>query len=115
VRWVDGGGVGVSPGWGARLPGLLAARAGGAGRAGPPLRRSRGVGFAPGELLFPQAELGLERGDLLLELGLPGHGAIEHRLVVGGLPPGLELLSQAWTDRARRLREARSRTGRGPD
>src|SRR5512142_1002595 len=96
-----------------RFPTLLAAwprRPIGASGA---LSGGRGVGLAPEELLLAEAELGLEPGDLLVELGLACDGAVEPGLVVSGLPPGLELLGQPGADWARPLGDGGSRTGRG--
>src|SRR5262249_38483815 len=108
----DGGQVRVITPFGARLPRSLTPRVLRSGRAGRALSRGRGVGLAPEELLLPQAKLGLERGDLFFEQGLTSHGAIEHRLVVCGLAPGLELLGQAWANRARSLRDGGRGAGR---
>ena len=102
-EFFGGGQVGVVPAFRSRLSPSLPAwsrRSVGSGGAADGGRR---LGLASEELLLAEAELGLERGDLLLELGLAGHGAVEHGLVVGGLTPGLELLGQPWADRAGRF------------
>src|SRR5512135_299485 len=105
--------MGIIAAFGSRFPALLAAwprRPIGASGA---LSGGRGVGLAPEELLLAEAELGLEPGDFLVELGLACHGAVEHGVVVSGLPPGLELLGQPRADWARLLGDGGSRTGRG--
>ena len=66
------------------------------------------------ELLLAEAKQGLKPVDLGLELGLAFEGAAMHGLPVGGLPPGLELLLQAWANRTGALRKRRSGAdGRG--
>ena len=49
----------------------------------------------------------LEAVDLGLELGLALEGLAMPAPPIGGLPPGLELLLQAWADRAGTLRDRR--------
>jgi len=52
-------------------------------------------------LLRAEAELGWETSDLVVEFRLTLDGPLMPGLPVGGLSPGLELLSQTGTDRAR--------------
>jgi hypothetical protein len=70
--------------------------------------RGGGLGLSTEELLLAHAEQRLQAVDLGLELGLTREGAAMHGLPVGGLAPGLELLLQAWANRARTLRDRRS-------
>ena len=81
------------------------------GRAGPSAVAGA-VGLAPEELLFAEPDAGVELLVLLVEESLALDGALVHGLPVGGLTPGLELLGQAWADRARPLGDGGSRAGR---
>ena len=72
--------------------------------------RRGGLGLSAEELLLAEAEQGLKPLDLGLELGLAFEGAAMHGLPVGGLPPRLELLLQAWANRTGALGKRRSGT-----
>ena len=102
------------------LTALLTALSAGRRRAGVRGRVSRfgggaGLGLSAEELLLAEAQQRLKPVDFGLELRLAFEGAAMHGPPVGGLPPGLELLLQAWANRAGALRDRRSgadRTGR---
>ena len=76
---------------------------GGDGRFGD----GAGLGLPAEELLFAEAEQRLEPVDLGLKLGLALEGLAMPAPPIGGLPPGLELLLQAWADRAGTWRDRR--------
>jgi hypothetical protein len=122
-EWVvldNGREMGIITSLGPRLAGLLASgpTRGRVGRGSERVGRSGrsgGLGFSAEELLLAEAEEGLKLLDLGLELGLACEDAAMLGLPVGGLPPGLELLLQAWANRTGALRDGRSRadgTGR---
>jgi hypothetical protein len=67
-----------------------------------------GLGLSAEELLLAEAKHGLKPLDLGLEFGLAFEGAAMHGLPIGDLPPGLELLLQAWANRTGALRDGRS-------
>src|SRR5205823_2514746 len=69
-------------------------------------------GLAAEELLLPQAQSGAELFVLGPEEALALLGAVVHGLAVTGLPPGLELLGQAWADGAGAVRDGGCRAGR---
>jgi hypothetical protein len=94
----DGGQVGIIPAFGSGSPPLLSARPWREGAGCDALDGGSGVGFAPEELLLAEAELGLETSDLVFELSLAFDGPLMHGPSVGGLAPGLELVSQAGAD-----------------
>jgi hypothetical protein len=111
----DGREVGIVTPPGPRLAGLLASgatrwRIGRGGEWGRRLGRGGSLGLSTEELLFAEAEESLEPLDLGLELSLALEDATMLGLPVGGLPPGLELLLQAWADRTRALGDGRSGT-----
>jgi hypothetical protein len=109
----DGRQMRVVPSFGPWLPPALSARSRRSGRSVGTGDGGRSLGLASEELLFEGPDAGVELLVLLGEELLAPEGPLVHGLPVGGLSPGLELLFQAWTDRARRLRDGRSRTGRG--
>jgi hypothetical protein len=124
VLFADGGEVGVVTAARARPAGLLAApSAGRRGRVRGGWNRGgsgAGLGLRAEELLLAETELGAELFDLLLEEGLPLHGAVVHGLPVAGLTPGLELHGEARADRTgavgkggRRAGQVRERGGQG--
>ena len=100
----DGREMGIVASLGTRLAGLLASvptrwRVGWGGEWGRRMGRGGGFGLSAEELLLAEAKESLEPFDLGLELGLALEDAAMLGLPVGGLPPGLELLLQAWADR----------------
>jgi hypothetical protein len=112
--------VGMIAPLGPLLTALLTALSAGRRRAGVRGRVGRfgggaGLGLSAEELLLAEAQQRLKPVDFGLELRLAFEGAAMHGPPVGGLPPGLELLLQAWANRAGALRDRRSgadRTGR---
>ena len=84
-----------------RLSPLLSAGSWGSRGSGGAVGGGRRVGPAPEELLFEEPDAGLELLVLLVEEPLSLDSAMVHGLPVGSLAPGLELLGQAWADRAR--------------
>jgi hypothetical protein len=70
--------------------------------------RGSGLGLSAEQLLLAEAKQGLEPLDLSLELGLAFEAAAMHGLPVGCLPPGFELLLQAWANQTGTLRDGRS-------
>ena len=83
-------------------------RLGGGRQRGRRFGRGGGLGLSAEELLLADAKQRLKPIDLGLKLGLAFEGAAMHGLPVGGLPPGLELLLQAWANRTGALRDGRS-------
>lgn len=116
----DGREMGIVASLGPRLAGLLASgatrwRVGRGGERGRGIGSGCGLGLSTEELLLAEAKLGLELVDLGLELGLAFEGSAMLSLPVGGLPPGFELLVQAWANRTGALGDGRcgaDRTGR---
>ena len=108
-----GGQVGVVPAFRSWLSPSLSARSRRSGRSVGSVDGGRSLGLAPEELLFEEADPGVELLVLLIEEWLAWDGPLMHGLPVGSLTPGLELLGQAWADRARPLGNGGSRTGRG--
>jgi L-aminopeptidase/D-esterase-like protein len=98
-----GGQVGVVPAFRSWLSPALSAGAWGSGRGDGAVARGGGIGLASEELLFQGADAGVELLVLLVEEFLALDGPLMQGVPVGGLPPGLELLSQPWADRARSL------------
>jgi hypothetical protein len=64
------------------------------------------------ELLFAEAELGLEFGVFFLEESFALEGALMHGLPISGLAIGFELVSETWTDGTRALGQGRSGASR---
>ena len=99
----DDGQVGVVAAFGSWLSPLLSAGSWRSSRAGGPVAGGRGIGLATEELLFEGTDAGVKLLVLLVEEFFALDGSVMHGLPVGGLSPGLELLSQAGADRARSL------------
>jgi hypothetical protein len=107
----DGREMGKIASLGTGLAGLLTPgptrwRVGRSGERGCRCGRS-GLGLSAEELLFAEAEESLKSRDLGLEFGLALEDATMLGLPVGGLPPGLEFLLQAWANRTGALRDER--------
>ena len=109
----DGREVGIIAPLGTRPTALLTSVTARRRRAGVRRRdrrfgRGAGLGLSAEELLLAEAQERLKPVDLGFELRLAFEGSAMHTLPIGGLPPGLELLLQAWTNRAGAVRDRRS-------